>query len=135
MLPAFLPFIKALLIIYCDVQFLYCSVDGLWQFLNLFPFRYFPGWKTLHLLLSMAYNVSGKEMECYAWLRMSLWRTQSEVVHFCDAVSMNLTSVIHCFHKTSLTDVSELLNTTSVCMNLVSDMNDYVFENCSQQYE
>lgn len=117
----------------CDVQFLYCSVDGLWWFLNLFPFRYFPVWKTQNLLLIPAYNVSGKKME-FSWLRMSLWRTQSEVMHCCDAISMNLTWIIKCFHRTSLTDVSELLNITSDCVNLVSDMKD-VCENYSQQYE
>jgi hypothetical protein len=66
---------------------------------------------------------------------MSLWRTQSEVVHCCDAISMNWTRIIKCFHKTSPTDVSELLNTTSDCMNLVSDMKDYAFGNYSQHYE
>ena len=133
MLPAFLPPIKALLIIYCDVQFLYCSVNGLWQFLNLCPFMYFPVWKTQNLLVILAYNFSGKEMEC-SWLRMSLWRTQSEMMHCCDAISMNLTWIIKCLHKTSLIDVSELLNTFD-CMNLVSDMKDYVFQNFSQQYK
>jgi hypothetical protein len=79
------------------------------------------------MLLNLAYNVSGKEMDSYAWLRMLYWRTQSVVVHFCDTVSIYLTSVIQCFHKTSLTNVSELLN-TSDCMNHVSDTKYYVWE-------
>jgi len=65
-------------------------MDGFWQYLNLLPFRYFPVWKTQNLLLILAYNVSGKEMEC-SWLRISLWRTQGKVMHCYDAISMNVT--------------------------------------------
>ena len=149
----------------CSVPLLLCGWSQ--QFLNLFPFRYFPVWKTQNLLLILAYNVSGEGNGMFLVKNVVMENTEwGDALLWCDFHELDLNCKIHwrynplwvCilepssgaiassrtrfldrivkyFHKTSLTDVSELLNTMSDCTNLVSDMKDYAFENCSQQYE